>query len=131
MSRWSTHRAQLEPTAALVAVFAVAAGLTLYAGALDGVLPDSEESRRVAEPTLERVHGALSSTGVVDPTELPDVLSTAPDGYRIAVSLAADGKRWRVGPASPPTAAMAARPVSVRVAPGVVVAGTLRVVVWK
>lgn len=129
MSRSSTRRAQVEPTAALVALFAVAVGLTLYAGAVDS-LPPAEESRRVAEPTLSRVHGNLTATGVADPADLSAALAVGPDGYHVAVTLAADGERWRAGPAAPATAATAARPVSVRVAPGVVVAGRLRVEVW-
>ncbi|WP_256298776.1 DUF7285 family protein [Haloarchaeobius salinus] len=129
MSRWSTRRAQVEPTAALVAVFAVAVGLTLYAGALDS-LPVAEDSRRVAEPTLSRVHESLTETGVADPADLNEALAAGPDGYHVAVTLAADGERWRAGPAAPPTAATAARPVSVRVAPGVVVSGRLHVEVW-
>ncbi|WP_257298900.1 hypothetical protein [Haloarchaeobius sp. FL176] len=130
MSHWSTRRAQVEPTAALVAVFAVAVGLTLYAGALDS-LPAAEDSRRVAEPTLSRVHESLTASGVADPAELSDTLAAGPDGYHVAVTLAADGERWRVGPAAPPTAATAARPVSVRIAAGVVVSGRLRVEVWS
>lgn len=119
----------MEPTAALVAIFAVAVGLTLYAGALDS-LPAPEESRRVAEPTLSQVHESLTATGVADPAELDGTLAVAPDGYHVAVTLSADGERWRVGPAAPTTAATAARPVSVRIAPGVVVSGRLRVEVW-
>ncbi|WP_440991020.1 DUF7285 family protein [Haloarchaeobius baliensis] len=119
----------MEPTAALVAVFAVAVGLTLYAGALDS-LPADESSRRVAEPTLSRIHENLTETGVADPTDLNDSLAAGPAGYQVAVTLAADGERWRAGPAAPPTAATAARPVSVRLAPGVVVSGRLRVEVW-
>jgi len=130
MSRWSTRRAQVEPTAALVAVFAVAVGLTLYAGALDS-LPAAEDSRRVAEPTLSRVHESLTASGVADSADLSDTLAAGPDGYHVAVTLAADGERWRVGPAAPPTAATAARPVSVRIAAGVVVSGRLRVEVWS
>ncbi|MFC4407012.1 DUF7285 family protein [Haloarchaeobius iranensis] len=129
MSRWSTRRGQVEPTAALVAVFAVAVGLTLYAGALDS-LPAAEDSRSVAEPTLSRVHESLTATGVANPADLHDTLAAGPDGYHVAVTLAADGERWRVGPAAPPTAATAARPVSVRIAAGVVVSGRLRVEVW-
>lgn len=130
MSRSSTRRAQVEPTAALVAVLAVATGLVLYAGALDGALPADDDARRVAEPTLSRVHERLTSTGVADPSALNRTRTVGPDGYHVAVTLAADGERWRVGPAAPSTAATAARPVSVRVAPGVVVAGRLRVEVW-
>ncbi|MFD1644778.1 DUF7285 family protein [Haloarchaeobius litoreus] len=129
MSRWSTRRAQVEPTAALVAVFAVAVGLTLYAGAVDS-LPADESSRQVTQPTLSQVHGSLTETGVADPADLNETLAVGPDGYHVAVTLSADGERWRVGPAAPPTAATAARPVSVRIAPGVVVSGRLRVGVW-
>ncbi|WP_435345402.1 DUF7285 family protein [Haloarchaeobius sp. HRN-SO-5] len=130
MSRWSTRRGQTEPTAALVSVFAVCVGLALYAGALEGTLAGDDRSRAVAEPTLERVHETLAPAGVADPDALSDTLDAGPDGYHLAVSVAADGERWRAGPAAPETAATAARPVSVSVAPGVVVAGTLRVEVW-
>ena len=40
MSSWS-GRAQTEPLAALVAVFALGVGLSLYAGALEGSAPET------------------------------------------------------------------------------------------
>jgi hypothetical protein len=108
----------------------VGAALALYASSLYGAFPDPADPR-VAEPTLQRAVEELATDGVVRPGDLADARPTAPDGYEAAFVLSTDEDRWRVGPASPPDAATASRPVSVRVAPGVVVTGRLRVVVWR
>ncbi|WP_267642523.1 DUF7285 family protein [Haloarchaeobius amylolyticus] len=145
MSRWSMReqpaarrsnsRAQVEPTAALVAVFAVCVGLALFAGGLDATLArvggDETGQRDLATPTLRQAHAAVAPDGVADPGRLTAAAGTGPDGYHVAVTLIAEGERWRVGPASPPHVSTAARPVSVRLEPGVVVSGTLRVEVWE
>ncbi|NHN42268.1 hypothetical protein G9C85_11615 [Halorubellus sp. JP-L1] len=115
---------------ALAATVVVGAALALYAGGLYDAFP-SPSDPRVAEPTLERASATLAEDGVLDPGDLSDALSSAPAGYDVAVSLSAAGDRWRVGPASPPDAATASEPVSVRVAPGVVATGRLRVEVWQ
>lgn len=123
-------RGQSGPLPALVATVVVGAALALYASSLYGAFPESADPR-VAEPTLQRAVDALATDGVVRPDDLADARSTAPEGYEAAFVLSTDDDRWRVGPASPPDAASATRPVAVRVAPGVVVTGRLRVVVWR
>jgi hypothetical protein len=108
----------------------VGAALALYASGLYGAFPNPADPR-VAEPTLDRAVEALAADGVVDPSDLASARSIAPARYDVAVVLSTDDDRWRVGPASPPDAATASRPVAVRVAPGVVVTGRLRVTVWR
>lgn len=125
-----TDRGQLSPLPALGATVVVLAALSLYATGLYGAFPDPSDPR-VAEPTLDRAVTALTVDGVVRPTDLSSALSASPAGYDAALVLSADDERWRVGPASPPAAATASTPVSVRVAPGVVVSGRLRVEVWR
>lgn len=129
MPRWSARRGQVEPTAALVALFAVCAGVGLYAGALDGATPRSNE-RNVAEPTLERVYDDVADGGVVDPGALDAARRAGPHGYRINVTVAVDDRLWSSGPAPPSTADTAGRPASVDVGAGRAVPGRLRVEVW-
>lgn len=124
------ERAQTGPLPALAATVVVGAALALYASSLYGAFPASSDPR-VAEPTLQRAAEAVVVDGVVRPDDLASALDAAPANYETAVVLVADDERWRVGPASPPDAATATRPVSVRVAPGVVVPGRLRVEVWR
>lgn len=127
MSRSSGRRAQVEPVAALAAVFAVCAGVALYAGVLPGVLPD-DSSGNPAEPALVSVHDEVTTLGVADPGRLPS--ATAPDGYALNATLSVADERWSVGPDVEGTTNAAERSVSVRTAPGVVRPGTLRVEVW-
>jgi len=128
MSRWS-GRAQVEPLAALVAVFAVCAALSVYAGVLDATVPTLD--RNAAEPTVERVERRLTDAGVVDPRTLLDGLRAGPDGYGLNLSLRADGETWSAGPTPPPSADAAERTVSVSVGPGRIRPGRLRVEVWR
>lgn len=123
-------RAQVEPLAALAAVFAICVGLALYAGVLSSVTPGT--GRELADPTLDRVHDRLSTGGVAVPERLDAAQAVGPDGYDLNVSLAADDRQWGVGPTPPPGAAdTASRSTGVRVTPGRVAPGRLRVVVWS
>lgn len=124
-------RGQVEPLAALVAVFAVGVALSAYAGVVADVLPTPD--RNVADPTVERVHEAVTSAGVAVPGTLPKATGVAPDGYRLNVTLAAAGRTWRAGPTPPSVESdgdSATRTASVRIAPGRIRPGRLRVVVW-
>jgi hypothetical protein len=132
-------RAQAEPTVALAAVFAVAVGVSLYAGVLVDAVPETD--REVAEPTLDRVHERLTAGGVAAPDRLATAAAAGPSGYELGVTVEAAGRRWHVGPrlgsdegGGPNVGAgagvdvdVASRGVSVRIAPGVVRSG--RVVV--
>ena len=129
MSRWSTRRAQTEPIAALVAVFAVGIGLTAYAGVLGTALDPI--GRNTAEPVLGRLHDEVTTGGVVRPSLLEAGVAAGPDGYRINVTVTVGGRRWAAGPAAPSHADRADRPASVVLEPGVARPGRLRVAVWS
>jgi len=128
MSRSSARRGSVEPIAAIAALFAVTAGLGLYAGVLDDVRPTSD--RDVATPTLDRVHERASDLTVVDPDAIDAARRAGPDGYRVNVTMWTDSRRWTAGPVPPARADRASRSVSVRLAPGRLRAGRLRVEVW-
>jgi hypothetical protein len=131
MSRWSGRRGQIEPLAAIVAVFAVGAGLTVYAGVLDGTLPDGDR-QQVAGPTLDHLESSMGESGIVEPEVLPDAqTATAPEGYHLNATLETTESRWQTGPAPPQRAQQASERVSVRVEPGRVRPGRLTVQVWR
>lgn len=127
----SSARGQTEPLAALAAVFAVAIGLSLYAGVVDDALADPPD-RDVAEPTLDRIERAIAPAGVAKPDRLDDAVADGPDGYRLNASIVADGRRWSVGPA-PPAANVdsADTRLAVEVSAVDVEPGELRVVTWR
>ena len=129
MSRSSARRGQVEPVAAIVAVFALGVGLTIYAGAVDDALPGTEP-RNVAQPTLSAVEDAIETGGVVRPTRLTRTTAATPAGRRLNVTLTAGDRRWTRG-ASPPTSAQrASTSVSVDLGSGQVRPGRLTVRVW-
>jgi len=129
MSR-SSDRATTEPLAALVAMFAIAAGLTLYSGVLDTALVSSTSDHNLATATADDVERRLTTGGVVDPDRLSDSLAAIPDGYEGNVTLTAEG-RFSVGPTPPEDADRAYRTVSVVLGPATVRRGRLRVSVWR
>ncbi|WP_135851650.1 DUF7285 family protein [Halorussus salinus] len=135
MSRWSDsdfphpERAQVEPLAALAAVFAVGVALSAYAGLLGDVIPTPD--RNLADPAVERAARAISETGVADPQSLAAGLRAGPAGYRVNLTLRTADESWQAGPTPPPSADAARRAVSVRVAPGSVRPGRLRAEVWS
>ncbi|MFB6083113.1 MAG: hypothetical protein ABEJ94_02585 [Halorientalis sp.] len=130
MSRSSARRGQVEPLAAIVAVFALGVGLTIYAGAVGDALPDTEP-RNVARPALSAVEDAVESAGVVRPERLSRVGSAAPAGRRLNVTLTAGGRRWSRGPSPPDSARTASTGVSVALGSGRVRPGRLTVRVWS
>lgn len=129
-------RAAVEPVAALVAMLAVGLALGLYVTALDEAAPD--DAGPAAESALERAERTLVVGGVVDPGRMRDLETP---GTATAIELEADGERWLAasgpdapgppGVRSPDAVAVAERTVTVRVAPGRNVRGTLRAVVWR
>ena len=86
MSRWSGRRGQVEPLAAIAAVFLVGAGLTLYAGVLEERLAGDDE-RAVADAALGTVERAVTDEGVVEPRRLGRIRSVGPAGYELNVTL--------------------------------------------
>lgn len=129
MSRSSAGSGQTE-LSSLVAVFAVCAGLALYAGQLGGVLPSPDEPR-TADVVADRVADEAARDGLVVPSRLDGAAGAVPAGGRLNVTLAAADERWAVGPPAPDRARTAARRVGVRVDDGDVRAGRLRVAVWR
>ena len=123
------RRAQVEPLAGLAALFAVCVGLSTYAIVLADAGAPSE--RELAEPTLAAVDDAVTSQGVVQPERLGRATEHAPSGGRLNATVAAGDRRWTVGPRPAVDGDRASRRVSVRVGPGHVYVGRLRVVVWR
>ena len=129
MSRWSaTERAAVEPLVALSAVLVLGIALPAYAVGVERSLPTGAE-RDLAEPTLRVVTDQVTRNGLVRPERL-DVDAAAPDGYRVRVEIRAGDRVWSEGPSAPPQAETATRQVSVRLRPGRVEPGRLRVEVW-
>ncbi|PSP83734.1 hypothetical protein BRC96_07920 [Halobacteriales archaeon QS_6_64_34] len=129
MSR-SSARAATEPLAALAAVFAVTAGLALYAGTLGDTLAGVGSDRDLATPTADAVERQLTTGGVVDPGRVPDSRSAIPSGYEANVTLRAE-RQWSAGPTPPAGADTDTRTVSVALGPATVRRGRLRVAVWR
>lgn len=119
----------MEPLAALVAVAAVALALSLYAGVLEASLP--EDTDREGAVTADRALAAVAPDGVARPERLSAALSAAPAGYRLNLTLTTGERRWSAGPDHPPGAEARTRQAAVRLDPGQVRPGTLRVVVWS
>jgi hypothetical protein len=121
----------VEPLAALAALFAVCVGLSLYATILVDAAPPRE--RDLAGPTVAAVDDAVTVRGVVYPARLDRALDHRPSGARLNVTVVTDTRRWAIGPS--PTVrgdrSTADRRVSVRLGPGRVRVGRLRVVVWR
>lgn len=124
-------RGQVEPLAALAAVFAVVVGLGIYAGALDAVVP-APRAERLAPAAADAVSAAATDpTGVVDPGRLPAAIDAGPRGHRLNATLRAGDRRWTAGPPVPASATdRASKRVSVRGPADRPAVGRLRVVVW-
>lgn len=122
-------RGQVEPLAALAALFAVTVGLSTYALVLADTSAPTD--RDVARPALAAVHDQVTVQGAAHPTRLGRALDHGPAGTRLNVSLTTSDERWAVGPESAVHGDRASRRVSVRLGPGRVRAGSLRVVVWR
>lgn len=129
MRRWFRDRAQTEPVAAIVTVFAVCLGLLVYTGVLGNAIPRSE--RTLAPTALSAVRDETSSNGIVVPTRLAEGLDANPVGYRLNASLSVGERTWHDGPTPPSAADTATATVSVRIAPGDVRPGRLHVAVWE
>ncbi|AQL41988.1 hypothetical protein BV210_04310 [Halorientalis sp. IM1011] len=129
MSRSSARRGQVEPVAAIVAVFALGVGLTIYAGAVEDAVPGTEP-RNVAQPTLSAVEDAIETAGVVQTDRLSRVNAVTPAGRQLNVTLTAGDRRWTRGDRAPASAQRASTRVSVGLGSGRVRPGRLTVRVW-
>lgn len=123
----SSARAYVEPVAAIAAVFAVVAGLTVYAGAVDRALAPTDRS--VAEPVLDDLLREARIDGVVDPGRL--AAAEPPTGWHANVTLSTPEGRVTRGPSPPNSADRASRQVAVAVAPRSIRPGRLTVVAWR
>jgi hypothetical protein len=110
-------------------VVAVALALSLYAGVLDGAMPDTAD-RELAATVQPDIEATLAPAGVARPGRLDAAHRGAPAGYRTNLTLSTAGHVWRVGPRPPSNASTASKRVAVAVGPGEVRPGTLTVVVW-
>lgn len=129
MPSWS-RRAQVEPLAALAAVFAVGIGLSLYVGVLDATLPELTPDRRMAVVAADRVLAESSELGSVRPPIDDSVAASSPAGHRLNTTLRVDDTARSAGPPRRASADCVVRRVSVTVAPGRVRPGRLEVCTW-
>lgn len=129
MQSWS-RRGQVEPLAALAAVFAVGVGLSLYVGVLDATLPELTPSRRMAVVAADRLLAESSAFGSVRPPLADPAAAAAPAGHELNATLRSGGASWTAGSPRQSSADCVVRRVSVRVAPGRVRPGRLEVCTW-
>lgn len=122
--------AQVEPLAALAAVFALTVGLGLYVHALGGTV--STGPRPLAPTALDAVASAASDpTGVIDPARLDVARGAAPADHDLNATVTTGDGYWAVGPPIPPGVPdRARRRVAVASRRNRTVTGRLRVVVW-
>jgi hypothetical protein len=128
---FSPDRAQVEPLAALAAVFAVGVGLALYVGVLDVATPLTNGDREMAPAAADRVTAAASSFGGIEPPDGSTVAAARPTGYDLNVTLRTADASWAAGPPRTGDAACERRSVGVQVAPGRIRPGELEVCTWR
>lgn len=128
MQRSSGRKGQVEPFAALAAVVALGAAFALYAGAYGSLSPAADPSD-AALTEWTRVEYALRTDGVLSPQGFSE-LPAPPTGHHRYVWLHVANSTWTRGPSPPARATTHTEFVPVRVAPGTVRPGRLRVVVW-
>jgi hypothetical protein len=125
-----SRRGQVEPLAAIAAVLAIAAALTLYAGVVTDLFGESD-SRETPDLILDRSVEAVADVGVIDPSRLDRIHETLPDGWRANVTIRGTDHWFASGPQPPANARKAKKRISVRLGPGRVVPGQFRVAVWR
>ena len=130
MSSWS-GRAQVEPLAALAAVFALGVGLALYAGVLEPTLPRLTPGREMAPTATDRFTSTASTFGAIAPPLADPVASATPTGHELNATVRTANETWTAGPSTVDSGACDRRRVSIRVAPGRVRPGRLEVCVWR
>jgi hypothetical protein len=126
----SSGRGQTEPLAALVAVFALGVGLSLYVGALDSTLPSLTIESEMAPVAADRFVDEASSLGVLQPPIEGSADAASPNGYGMNATLRSGSDVWHGGPRRSSTGGCVRRTVRVRTAPGIVRPGTLEVCTW-
>lgn len=128
---WPVHsdRGQVEPLAALAALFAVCVGITTYAAVLADTGHVGDRDR--AGPALAAVEDAVTVRGVVHPDRLERARDRGPSGMQLNVTVATERRRWTHGPPPGQQADRAVTAVSVRLGPGRLRTGRLRVAVWR
>lgn len=128
--RRSSGRAQVEPLAALAAVFALGVGLALYVGVLGEALPLLSTDRSMAPATADRLLSETRAFGAVEPPLDGAAEAARPTGQTVNATLVAGDVAWTAGPSPPDGADCAVRQVTVRVAPAEIRPGRLEVCVW-
>ena len=127
MSR-SSAKGQVEPLAALAAVFALCVGLSLYVGVYGSVSPSTE--REVAPTATDRfVTEATDFAALVPPFDTA-ADAARPTNYGLNATVQSGNETWAAGPTPPTDVERAERSVSVRVEPGMVRPGRVEVTVW-
>ena len=126
MQHSSARRGQVEPLAALAAVFVIGLALTATAGTFAAAIPATD--RDIADPAMQHVLATARTGSVLHPTRLSAV--SAPAGYRLNVTVVVGDRRWQAGPTPPDAAASETRTVPVRTGPNQVRPGRVRVEVW-
>lgn len=127
--RRSSADGQTE-VSALVAVMAVGLGLSLYAGVLVTRLPSQATDGHTAT-VADRATDLVTEDGVVRPDRLDRGLAATPAGTMMNLTLHAGGRVWTAGPRPPSGGSTATARVTVRVDPGLIRPGQLRVRTWQ
>lgn len=127
----SSVRGQTEPLAALVAVFALGVGLSLYVGVLDSTFQTLAADSEITPIAADKLVSETSSFGTLQPPIDEGVRASRPSGYRMNATVHAAGSDWAGGPPRANGADCVDRQVSVRTSPGNVRPGQLEVCVWR
>lgn len=123
-------RGQTEPLAALIAVFALGAGLSLYVGALESTLPLLSTDSGITPTAADRLVSEASSFGALRPPIAGATETARPSGYAMNATVRTDAGVWHGGDPTSDAADCVRRQVAVGVAPGTVRPGTLEVCTW-
>lgn len=127
---FSSDRGQTEPLAALIAVFALGVGLSIYVGVLDTTVPMLTDDADMTPTAADALVNEASSFGTVQPPLGDAVEAARPKGYGMNATLTTRDGAWSGGSTSPSEIHCGTRTVSVQTAPGVVRPGTLEVCLW-
>lgn len=124
-----SRRGQVEPIAAIAAVFAIAVGFALYAGVASEVAPEREGTD--AEATMHRLEARALSDGILSAPPAINASALSRPGEAVNVTVETEAGSWAAGPEPPGETEVARRPVTVRVDAGRQVPGWLRLEVWE